>query len=227
MSLTSCKIFHSQQYVEKIMVPTCTEEEKISLECSCGKIKKEEIIENIHHSYDEGTVTKEATCEEEGIKIYLCTICDYSKGEKIDKKTHHSVYVSEIPPACTNSGVSSGYRCLWCDKKIQGLETLDTLNHDYEKGVCKNCGDITYSDGFIYELNVNTLTYSVITVGACKDENIIIPAYYNGLPVESIEEKAFWESNSLTIYCEANSQPETWTKDWNDTDCPVVWGYEG
>jgi len=28
----------------------------------------------------------------------------------------------------------------------------------------------------------------------------------------------------LTIYCEATSKPSGWDRDWNYSECPVVWG---
>ncbi len=192
LNLSSCNIFHSHQYIEKIVDPTCTEEGKISLECSCGKIKKEEIIEKTNHSFDEGTITKEATCEEEGIKIFICTKCNYSKGQKLEKVDHQGVYIPAVSPTCLKTGTNAGYQCKWCDKKLSGLETLPVLEHDYLKGICKICGDTTYSDGLVYELDVQNRTYTIINVGTCNDENIIIPAYYNGLPVSSIGEKAFY-----------------------------------
>lgn len=40
-----------------------------------------------------------------------------------------------------------------------------------------------------------------------------------------IGEKAFQDCNYLTIYCEAQSKPYGWEDKWNNTNCPVVWGY--
>ena len=43
--------------------------------------------------------------------------------------------------------------------------------------------------------------------------------------VTSIGQEAFAECTSLTIYCESTSKPSGWSKYWNYTNCPVVWGY--
>ena len=45
--------------------------------------------------------------------------------------------------------------------------------------------------------------------------------------VISIGRSAFAYSNSITIYCEAKSQPAGWDDEWNYSKKPVVWGYTG
>lgn len=40
------------------------------------------------HSFDNGVVTKEATCTEKGIKTYTCKTCNYKKTEEIELKEH-------------------------------------------------------------------------------------------------------------------------------------------
>ena len=37
---------------------------------------------------------------------------------------------------------------------------------------------------------------------------------------------AFEGCTSLTIYCEAESEPDGWDPYWNYSECPVVWGYK-
>ena len=45
--------------------------------------------------------------------------------------------------------------------------------------------------------------------------------------VTSIGDYAFHGCDNLTIYCEAESEPSGWNYYWNDSNCPVVWGYKG
>jgi len=83
-----------------------------------------------------------------------------------------------------------------------------------------------------YSFFFNTsLTSMVIPVGVtfvgtgafmdCSNlATIFIPAN-----VSEIASATFTGCNSLTIYAEAISQPEAWNPYWNETDCPVVWGY--
>jgi len=44
--------------------------------------------------------------------------------------------------------------------------------------------------------------------------------------VTSIGYYAFAYCSSLTIYCEAESQPSDWDKEWNPDNRPVEWGYK-
>lgn len=44
--------------------------------------------------------------------------------------------------------------------------------------------------------------------------------------ITRIERDAFYYCKSLTIYCEAESEPSGWDADWNPSNCSVVWGYK-
>ncbi len=44
--------------------------------------------------------------------------------------------------------------------------------------------------------------------------------------VTSIGNFAFFDCDELTIYAEAESKPSGWYYEWNDSNCPVVWGYK-
>lgn len=58
---------------------------------------------------------------------------------------------------------------------------------------------------------------------ACSGlKTVIIPN-----SVSYIGYKVFAKCPNLKIYCEADSQPETWDKAWNSGKRPVVWGYKG
>ena len=45
--------------------------------------------------------------------------------------------------------------------------------------------------------------------------------------VTCIDNFAFYYCENLTIYCKSISQPSGWGRYWNDSNCPVVWGYTG
>lgn len=50
----------------------------------------------------------------------------------------------------------------------------------------------TPSEGLEYELNTAGTAYTVVGIGTCTDTDVIIPTTYNGLPVTSIGESAFY-----------------------------------
>lgn len=55
-----------------------------------------------------------------------------------------------------------------------------------------------YSEGLAYELSDDETYYSVIGIGSCTDIDIIIPSTYEGKPVTTIGEGAFYGCDSLT-----------------------------
>lgn len=47
-------------------------------------------------------------------------------------------------------------------------------------------------------LNGDNASYTVAGIGSCTDTDVVIPSEYNGLPVTSISNQAFFECDSLT-----------------------------
>ena len=58
--------------------------------------------------------------------------------------------------------------------------------------------DDNYSEGFAFTLDSKTASYSVTGIGTCTDEDIEIPATYDGKPVTSIGSQAFYNCFGLT-----------------------------
>ncbi len=82
----------------------------------CGK------TETKNHTWDKGTVTKEANCKEAGVKTYKCSTCNATKEEAIAKTTTHSYssWTQTKAPTCTEKGQESR-TCSNCQK----VETRD------------------------------------------------------------------------------------------------------
>ncbi len=59
----------------------------------------DELFEKAVHTFDNGTVTKEATHTEKGTKTFTCTVCGYEKTEeiaaKVDEHTFATVYSTD------------------------------------------------------------------------------------------------------------------------------------
>lgn len=57
--------------------------------------------------------------------------------------------------------------------------------------------------------------------GCINLETIVIPK-----SVTKIGKNAFKNCDKLTIYCEIDKQPDTWDKNWNPNNRPVIWEYK-
>ena len=96
--------------------------------------------EHIVHTWDKGTVTKEATCTEEGEMTFTCTQCGRSKAEKIAAKGHTEVVDAAVPATCTESGLTEGKHCSVCGVVLVAQEAVPAPGHSYKDGVCTVCG---------------------------------------------------------------------------------------
>ncbi len=115
---------------------------------SCGKlfvddngVKKEVaanelVIALVAHSYDEGTVTTQPTCEKDGVKTFACTACGHTYTEKVAATGHnYGEEIAEAAATCTATGTKAHYECANCHKlfvdvngrKIQVTENYLTI----------------------------------------------------------------------------------------------------
>lgn len=79
--------------------------------------------------WDEGKVTKEATCAEEGVMTYTCKYCKETKTEPIPMKEEHSWDTGKVtkPATCTAKGKTT-YTCTVCGE-TKTEEDLDMVAH--------------------------------------------------------------------------------------------------
>ena len=98
---------------------TCTTEGSTKVICEnegCGAVIVEEAaIPVVAHNYTNGTVTKDATCKDEGTKTYTCS-CGATRTEVIPK-TEHKISVTVNDATCKEKG-SVITACENCDYKI-------------------------------------------------------------------------------------------------------------
>ena len=84
------------------------------------------------HSYDEGVITKEATCTEPGIRTYTCTLCGDSYTEVIPLKEHEYNQVTVTEPTCMEQGYTL-HTCICGDSYTDDFR--DALGHDFGEWV--------------------------------------------------------------------------------------------
>ena len=79
------------------------------------------------HTYDGGKVTKQATCKEDGEKLYTCTVCNATKTEPIPKSTAHTYDGGKVTKqaTCKEDGEKL-YTCTVCgESRTEALPKLD------------------------------------------------------------------------------------------------------
>ena len=151
-------------------------------ECAaCGDIKDE-----AEHTWDEGVVTTQPTCTEDGVMTYTCTVCSQTKTAAIPATGHN---YSE------NWSADETYH--WHECTACG-DVKDKAEHTYENDKCQVCNAPKTSSGLTYKLSYDGKSYSVTGLGTCTDTDVVIPAAYKGIPVTSIGSSAFEDCSSLT-----------------------------
>ena len=126
------------------------------------------------HSYNEWETTKTATCTTEGKKERYCS-CGEKQTATVAKKEH--TYVNGICSIC-------------------GENDFEADAHTFADQICTKCGAYDSNKGLIFEMNSDNKSYTLTSLGTCKDSTIYIDLYKN-LPVTHINSEAF--SNCMTL----------------------------
>ncbi len=93
------------------------------------KIKDKIEQARCEHEWNDGEVTKEATCTEKGELTKTCTLCEKVETEEIELAEHIAVYVQAVTPTCLEKGVTDGTVCSVCETKISGFQEIPALGH--------------------------------------------------------------------------------------------------
>ena len=76
-------VSHTHSYKAVVTAPTCTAKGYTTHTCACGDSYVDTYTAALGHDWDSGTVTKEPTATETGIRTYTCTRCSATKTETI------------------------------------------------------------------------------------------------------------------------------------------------
>ena len=99
--------------------PTCQKEGYTGdIYCKdCGiLISSGKVTKKYDHDWDRGTVTKEATCKEEGSVTYRCENCDETETVSIKKTAHNYKIMEQKDATCTENGYLIS-ACQTCNDK--------------------------------------------------------------------------------------------------------------
>ena len=126
----------------------------------CTRENCDAISDDEDHKWDDGKITTEPTCDNEGVKTYTCPVCNKTKTEpipenghawddwvKVDeinhKRTcktdgthtetadHTPIIDDEIEATCTETGKTEGSHCDICNSVIVEQTTTPALKHDF------------------------------------------------------------------------------------------------
>ena len=115
---------HNWSEWTRVKEPTCTEQGKDERTCACGQ-KETRVLPALGHTYvevppendtevDPVHKARAATCTETGIKVEICTMCQYRKESYIPATGHTwGEWYADMAPTCTSSGVGR-HECLVC-----------------------------------------------------------------------------------------------------------------
>ena len=76
-------VSHTHSYKAVVTAPTCTAKGYTTHTCACGDSYVDTYTAALGHAWDSGTVTKQPTATETGVRTYTCTRCNATKTETI------------------------------------------------------------------------------------------------------------------------------------------------
>lgn len=191
------------------------------LVCNCLASCENKPICTEHDLYE--TIIVNATCSNNGSILVKCKNCDYEEIKEISPLEHKVVIDEEIKPTCELLGQTEGSHCELCGLVIKrsepiqkinheivnatcekpahcincGYEIGDTLPHNFDNGICRNCSEEEIVKSFKFKLSID-LSYYILD-GVLDNSPIIhIPSKYKGLPVKVINSYAFKDNSLIT-----------------------------
>ena len=101
--------------------------------------------QDVHvHTFGDWTITKQATCGEEGLLSRTCSECAALEENKIlPTGIHKQADDAPVAPTCTSVGLSSGVHCSECGMVIVAQQELPMVDHTYSgenDATCNKCG---------------------------------------------------------------------------------------
>ena len=167
----------------------------------CGEIIiEQEPIPALGHNFSDYKITKEPTCTINGNKERTCSRCGYIEKTIIGVSGHkYGNFVTTKEASCFEKGKRTK-TCTACGK--QENEDTEIIDHNFVGTACTFCNA---SKGLAYSYNEYDKSYYITGMGTCYASDVIIPAYYNKLPVVGIDYGAFRGCNSVTSIILPNS----------------------
>ena len=103
------------------------------------------------HKWNEGKVTTEPTCTEEGVKTFECTVCGKTKTEKVEALGHdwNNDFTVDKEATCEETGVKS-IHCKRCDERKE-ITTIPAKGHVAGEKKIENATEAVCEAGGSYD----------------------------------------------------------------------------
>lgn len=96
-----------------------------------------DVFGDLDHTWDEGQITQEATCTENGKRTYTCTNCQTTKTEEIPATGHQHTELRNVKEATdTEDGYTGDTYCTDCGAKLSSGKKIDKLVSTIDQGAC-------------------------------------------------------------------------------------------
>lgn len=157
---------HEHQWTEweTLQEASCVEYGAKARYCECGE-EETEFIPMADHKYGAWIVWSEPTCESDGERYKICTVCDHTEVEVLEATDHNPERLPSKDATCTETGLTEGSKCLSCGETLVAQEEIPKLPHQYDSEVVSptctekgytihtcECGD-SYKDDYVYALD--------------------------------------------------------------------------
>lgn len=156
--------------------------EDITMSISGGSVSIDKAVCN--HVWDNGKVTKEPTCTEDGVKTYTCTVpgCGETKTEVIPATGHKFGEWKETKaPTCTEKGEETR-ECACGEKETREIPLKEHALNTYGKDathhwlLCDNCDHVGEKEPHVYNKD------GVCVCGATKPAEGVVPPTGDNTP---------------------------------------------
>ena len=171
--------------------------------CSvCGTVlTAQKTVKATGHDWDEGKITKAATCEEKGVKTYTCRTCKKTRTEDVPALGHQAVTDAAVAATCETDGKTEGSHCSVCGKVLVKQETVKATGHKpvTDAAVAATC-----------ETDGKTEGSHCSVCGKVLTEQKTIPAFGHTWDAGKITKEAACETKGVKTYtCEMCKKTRT------------------
>ena len=120
------------------------------------------------HTWDEGKITKEATCTRKGEKTYTCSACGATKTEEIPLSEHKEVKDAAVESTCTKAGKTEGSHCSVCGKILKEQKETPLKGHTWDEGKITKASTCTKK---------GTKTFTCTVCGKTRNQEVSVVAH--------------------------------------------------